>query len=576
MPTRSQQQQRQQFIQSGQLHWFHWLLLLLSLALTMTTWSVTRAAHAEKVTIRFDEETSRVTDLLIERMQRYDDALLAGAAFAETVGGALDFVLWERFADALLIQGRYPGINGIGVIHLVERDDEAAYLARQRTLRPDYAIHPSHDRPELLPISYIIPAAENKAAIGLDIAHEANRYEAARQALATGEPQITGPIVLVQDTEQTPGFLFYAPYEADLADSDIPRVGMVYAPFVVRELIDGTLSQENRLVHIRLLDREEVLYDELASGEDRGRMQTRVLSMYGRDWTLEIEATEAFRGATENNQSSFILAFGLGIDALLLWFFVVFSKANQRAIAYADQVTVDLKASQVTLARANSELLHFNYRSSHDLSAPLRTIQGYLSLLRDDLSEGEVDDAMSWLERIEAQCERLINLISDLMDLARAHNEELPVEEIALHEEVSGILEGLGERLREREITATLDCALDPPLRAPRRRVLQMVENLLSNAIRYASPDREQCWVAVTARRVDGAVTISVQDNGIGVPEPIQERIFEMFFRGAKESAAGSGLGLYLVRQYADSIGATVSLKSSNEGSTFSITIPGG
>ena len=103
----------------------------------------------------------------------------------------------------------------------------------------------------------------------------------------------------------------------------------------------------------------------------------------------------------------------------------------------------------------------------------------------------------------------------------------------------------------------------------------QILENLLSNAIRYANPAHEEQWVEVTARRVDGAVRIAVKDNGIGVPEALKDRIFEMFFRGSKASAEGSGLGLYLVKQHTEQMGASIELDSSPEGSTFTIIIPG-
>ena len=67
-------------------------------------------------------------------------------------------------------------------------------------------------RPNIGPITYIEPVSTNAKAVGLDMAHEANRYAAAKQARDSGVARITGPIVLVQDEQHTPGFLFYAPF----------------------------------------------------------------------------------------------------------------------------------------------------------------------------------------------------------------------------------------------------------------------------------------------------------------------------------------------------------------------------
>ena len=79
-------------------------------------------------------------------------------------------------------------------------------------MRANFTIHPSHNEQELWPITYIEPYITNKQAVGLDVAFEKNRYSGIKNARDTGLAQLTGPITLVQDAKQTPGFLFYAPF----------------------------------------------------------------------------------------------------------------------------------------------------------------------------------------------------------------------------------------------------------------------------------------------------------------------------------------------------------------------------
>ncbi|MFT5679834.1 MAG: signal transduction histidine kinase [Myxococcota bacterium] len=587
MPATDHQTQRQRLIQNGRLHWFHWLIVILSLSLTLSAWFLTYTGQADKTRVRFEREVSRSRSILLERLKRYEDALLAGAAFISAQSEPVDFHTWERYADTLHLELKYPGINGIGVIHAVSLAGRDDYLTWQRQLRPDYAIHPPHTQSELMPISYIIPAAGNIKAVGLDVAHEGNRYQAAKQARSTGTPQITGPIVLVQDAEHTPGFLFYAPFydshgppPGEESDRVAHFKGMVYAPFVVHKLVRGTLSPEHRLIRLRLSDDTEILYDELTQPTEpgvRNPLHARyMLEVYGRNWTVEVESTADFHEATQTSQPAFILVMGLLIDALLLWFFVSLSRANQRAVSYADEVASELQGSQKILARTNVELLQFNYRTSHDLIAPLRTIRGFISIARDDITKGEAEEALTWMDRMEVQCDRLIDLIGDLLSIAQAQNADIPSETIDLSAELETIRQGLTTAQQTHEVAIRLDCDLSPPLIAPRRRVLQILENLLSNAIRYASPDRTTRWVEVKARREDGQVVLTVTDNGPGIPADIQAQVFDMFFRGPGASSEGSGLGLYLVKQHVEEMGASITLQSTPEGSLFTLTIPEG
>lgn len=133
-------------------------------------------------------------------------------------------------------------------------------------------MHPAHHENEYLPITFIEPVAPNLKALGLDMAHENNRYAAAEKAHDSGLAQVTDPIVLVQDSEKTPGFLFYAPFYHDGPIATIAQrrqrfAGMVYAPFVAKKLMQGVLGREHRPVGIRISDNDDVLYDEHHAGE---------------------------------------------------------------------------------------------------------------------------------------------------------------------------------------------------------------------------------------------------------------------------------------------------------------------
>lgn len=332
------------------LHWMHWLVVISSLVLTFGAWYVSQYQINERIEARFDSQSKHVVAQITERMQKYEDALWGGVAAINSQSNGINYIEWKRFADTLHIDTKYPGINGIGVIYYVLPERLNAYLAKKRSLRPDYNIHPEHDKNEYWPITYIEPVASNAKAIGLDMAFEKNRFEAAKKARDTGKAQITAPIVLVQDAKKTPGFLFYAPFyegntiPATLEERQEKFIGMVYEPFITYRLMEGMLKKEHRLVNIRLRDGDEVIFDEFSQDlEDLDPNplfeHTVEVTMYGRPWKVDIRSAQSFRTLVHNNQPIIILVGGLLVDAMLLWVFLLLTRSNKLATDLANNMT---------------------------------------------------------------------------------------------------------------------------------------------------------------------------------------------------------------------------------------------
>ena len=303
----------------------------------------------QKNQFRFDRSATQVVELLFERLQRYEDGLWRGVAAIQSKGGDISFEDWRVFAESLRIDEKYPGINGIGVVHYVTPDNLQDYLSYQRKTRPTYKLHPPHENAEFWPISYIVPVAPNAGAVGLDMAHEINRQSAGQKARDTGKAQITGPITFVQDAAKTPGLLFYAPFYAGGHQGGVQSrrknfVGMVYAPFVMSKLLDGTLSKENRFVSLSIRDNSDVLYDDNATKTvelDPNPVFTKTMSteLYGRTWTFDIASNMAFRDASTNNQPLVVLVGGILIDCMLLALFVFLTRSSRRAVKFSDKMS---------------------------------------------------------------------------------------------------------------------------------------------------------------------------------------------------------------------------------------------
>lgn len=549
------------------LHWGHWLILLGSLTITVALYLRSSQADATGQAIAFERESERVVDLILDRMALYENALWAGAAHLQASPNASTLNAWSRYAAKLSIEGRYPGVNGIGLVELVAREDLPQYLARHRIHRPEFSVYPPHDHPEHLVISYIEPSELNSQAVGLDIAHESNRRAGALRARDTGTATITGPIVLVQDSDQTPGFLFYVPW----VDAQERFLGLVYAPFVMTRLMHGTLESQRRLVHLRVRDGGEVLYDELVPSHplhdpDPSMSEQTVLEMYGRRWTIDIQTDLAFRSAHHSSTPRLILAAGLLIDGILLWFFLALARKNREAITYASEVTERLEA-------VNEELVQFNYRTSHDLVAPLKTMRGFAALCLEDIANHDTSQLPDWLAHIDQQAARLVALVSDLLDLSRADRPNERPEPIALAPLLDAAWAGLATARsgHSPELKTEIDLPGTPMLEPTRTQ--QIVENILSNAVRYHDPDQPHPWVRVRAHKHQDQLVLIFEDNGLGIPEKIRETMFEMFVRG-NSSQPGSGLGLYLVAKHLQRMSGRIEATSREGVTRFTITLP--
>ena len=373
---------RGKLVAASRLHWFHWLIVLGSLVLTFFAWHYSSSEKAARIKVQFERESDRVIELVKERMGKYEDALWSGVALIRTTGDEVDFETWQRYANSIHIEEKYPGINGIGVIHAMAATDLDSYLAEQRVQRPDFEVYPQHHGSVNFPITYVIPVEGNEKAVGLDMAHETNRYTAAKKARDTGDSQITGPITLVQDTGKTPGFLFFAPfYKGGTIETGIDEVaanhsikerrskfaGMVYAPFVVKKLMEGTLGKDKRQVGIRICDNDEVLYDEHLGHEqdfDPNPMFTESIDveLFGRSWKFDIWTAKSFREATSDNQPLTILISGIIMDAFLVLMFISMTQASQKSLSLADSMTVELENSTKTLEQKAGELQSSNER----------------------------------------------------------------------------------------------------------------------------------------------------------------------------------------------------------------------
>ncbi len=558
------------------LHWFHWLVIAMSLLVAIGAAHLSQRHVDDRIVDDFQRQSNLVLDLVTERMRKYELGLWGGVSAIQANGGNVTEAGWRVFSRYLSIEEQYPGINGIGVIMQVDREALPDFLAQQRLTRPDFRIYPTHDHDELLPIVYVEPLAANQQAVGLDMAHESNRYDGASRARRSGTAQITGPIVLVQDSGKTPGFLFFLPYYDDSeAAASLPRKarfrGLVYAPFVVENLMAGALGQAQRLVSLRVRDQEQVLYDE-AYGErpipgNSQLVRSVQLPMYGRTWTFDLTATPELIAGHQTAEPFIILFGGIGIDLLLLTLFLLMARSNRRAHEMAISMNAESRRRTLALERSNEELEKFAYVASHDLKAPLRAIDQLADIVIEDAADQLPAESRADLELLKGRVGRMDRLLSGLLDYSRIGTVETEAQELDVTRVVRDIvdLQGLNGKI-------TVDFGRPMgPIHAPRAVADVVFRNLISNTVKHH--DRDQVHIRIDYALGTRFDTLTYTDDGPGIPYEFRHKVFEMFQTlRPRDEVEGSGMGLALVRKALASVGGTIELlERDGRGASFQI-----
>jgi PAS domain S-box-containing protein len=216
---------------------------------------------------------------------------------------------------------------------------------------------------------------------------------------------------------------------------------------------------------------------------------------------------------------------------------------------------------------------------SHELRTPLTSIMGYLELVLDGEGGPVTDDQVSFLEVIKRNSQRLLRLVGDLLFVAQIDAGKLSLETapVDLEGVVRDCLEAALPRAAEKGVEVLVSADDVPQLEADRVRLAQVLDNLVSNAIKF-TPEGGRVEVGICRR--NGSVVVTVADTGIGISEDEQARLFERFFR--TESAyqlaiQGTGLGLTIVKAIVEAHGGSVTVQSEvGKGTTFAVELPAG
>jgi PAS domain S-box-containing protein len=259
------------------------------------------------------------------------------------------------------------------------------------------------------------------------------------------------------------------------------------------------------------------------------------------------------------------------------WQGYVIDVSERRAVeAQRDQLLTRERAQNERLRELDRMKDEFVALVSHELRTPLTSIRGYLELVLDDTERLDAEHRR-FLEVVERNAERLLQLVGDLLFVAQVEAGKLTLErgEVDLPAVVKSSLEAIEPLAAQRGIALAAEYEAVGSLPGDAARLAQLVDNLLSNAVKF-TPARGR--VSVRVARSNGSVVLEVEDTGPGIPLDERERLFERFFRAktATESAApGTGLGLSIAKAIAEAHGGSIGVTiEEGVGTCFRVELP--
>jgi polar amino acid transport system substrate-binding protein len=292
-------------------------------------------------------------------------------------------------------------------------------------------------------------------------------------------------------------------------------------------------------------------------------------------------------------ERNFILQLGLSAGIAL---------ENARLFEEQNRAQQELRKAKADLTRTNTdlehvvaertaklqetvaELEHFSYSITHDMRAPLRAMQGFATILNEEISSHLGDEHKEYLNRIGSVAGRMDQLITDALNFSKTVRQELVSERVDLVKLLQGIVDSYPE-LQPARARITIESDI-PHVMANVAGLTQCFANLLGNAVKFVRPD-QMPEIRVWAERVSepegqptknlvtghkagfGWVRIWVEDNGVGISRDFQPRVFDMFQRESTVHE-GTGIGLALVRKVTERMGGQVGVNSEpGQGSQF-------
>ncbi len=527
------------------------------------------------------EQTNTIVRYKTNNMEAYEQLLVFASTIYYTHNNQITQKDWSDLYSKASKLTKYDSLVGIGYSDKITPDELAtlsARLAEAGATNP--TLRPANPSGLITPIVLIEPRNDdNLNVLGFDMSTESSRAEAMLEAAKTDQAVLTRPVKLAQDfdsSQQRPGLIMYYPLytNVDVPESADERMkqleGFVYVVFRPHDLISTALSGTNTdgISFLSLTDITEAtpqtIYSYSNSHVHGNPISiTRLFDVGTRTWQVKLAATDNSRFGRYGPRT--VLAIGSFISLLLAaLLYALLAHRLHKIEAY----------HRAMLQKSKDEMLAI---ASHQLRTPASGVKQYIGMLLQGFTGALTDEQRAITAKAYAANERQLEIINQLLYVAKADAGQIFIdyEELDINEVISHSLGDITQRADEKNIRIKRSGTRPLPAILDKTFTGMVIENLLTNAIKYSYPDSV---VTIRLKRVNSTAVITVADKGVGIAKEEYESLFEKFSRvdnPLSRSEGGSGLGLFLVKRLVEAQHGTIDVTSRvGKGSTFTVTLP--
>lgn len=243
----------------------------------------------------------------------------------------------------------------------------------------------------------------------------------------------------------------------------------------------------------------------------------------------------------------------------------------QKSEAALEKMVVELKSQNENLNQVNEELDKFVYSAAHDLRAPLTSVLGLVDLMEKQTTDSTMN---LYLGLQRKSVEKLDTFIKDIVEYSRNSRLHVEINEIDIKELISATFQHYHYMENAQSITESVQVIGKPIIWNDKKRLEIILNNLISNAIKYADMAKKQPTIEVIVTVENTKVKIEVKDNGQGIDKQHLDKIFDIFYR-ANKLAVGSGIGLYIAKEALKKMEGEIFVESEiGKGTVFMVIIP--
>ncbi len=526
------------------------------------------------------EYAHETTGTFQDRLNIFEETLRAGVGlFAGN--GTVSKEQFSSFINSSAVLERYSGAQVVGYAKVVPDTEIDSFTDMIRaTSTPTFTLYPEGDRNIYTPIIYTEPQSDvNKRGIGFDTYSEPTRQRALEAARDNGSVTLSDVVQSVNDkTASGRAFIMYVPqYKQGLPTNTVEQrraaiEGYMFTGFKIPQFMENVLpsdKDENVSYKITIGDKKAAFHTEpdYEALSKRRHTQLNTDMSIGNNtlhFTFIYDRNSQLAGNASRPIAILIIGFVTAVLIAGAVWLILRGKANELLLEQERGIN-EAKDNLLSLA-------------SHQLRTPATGVKQYLGLLLQGFAGDLPDQQKKLLEKAYAGNERQLKTINDVLYLARLGSGRIVLSKstFSVEQLARDIVHELHSEIETKKHKVTI--------KAPKRHrdfygdahmIRMAIENLITNAVKYT---RERGKIAVTLQYTKEQLKITVEDNGIGIEQSQQDRLFEQFERIDSDlsiAVGGSGIGLYVVRNIAGMHDGHVEVTSAlNQGSRFTMVLP--